>query len=92
MRSASGDPLSPLLFIIVMDFLARYLAKLTATSTIRLTFMDMKHCLLYVDDALFFIKLETQQLQALQIALRVFQNISGLATNPHESELLIYDP
>lgn len=75
------NPLSLLLFIIAMDFLARYFAKLVATDTIRLPFNRMKTCLLYADNALFFIKPEIQQLQTLKIALTVFQKVSGLATN-----------
>lgn len=87
-----GDPISLLLFIIIMDFLARCFTKLTATWAIRLSFPDIKPCLLYADDALFFIKLEVQQLQALHIALTVFQKISSLETNPQKSELLTSDP
>lgn len=87
-----GDPLSPFLFIISMDFLARYFAKLAATGTVRLPFAGMKSCLLYANDVLFFIKPEVQQLQILQIALTVFSKVSGLATNPHKSELLFSDP
>lgn len=87
-----GDPLSPLLFILAMDFLARYFAKLAATDTVRLPFVDMKPCLLYADDALFFIKPEVQQLQTLQIVLTVFSKISGLVVNLQKSELLFSDP
>lgn len=53
----------------------------------------MKPCLLYADDALFFIKPETQQLQMLAIAFAAFNNISGLHVNLHKSELLLtHDP
>ena len=75
-----------------MDFLARYFAKLVAIDTIRLPFNGMKPCLLYADDALFFIKPEIQQLHTLKIALVVFQKVSGLATNQQKSELIITDP
>lgn len=47
-----GDPLSPLLFIIAMDFLGRWMDRLVSTGAIRLPFMDMKPCLFYVCDNL----------------------------------------
>lgn len=49
-----GNPLSPQLFIIAFDFLARYLQKLKDIGAIRLPFPAMRPCLLYVDDALLF--------------------------------------
>ena len=84
-----GDPLSPLLFIIAMDFLACYFEKLTASGAIRLPFENTKPCLLYADDALFFIKPETQQIQAHTVALTVFERVSGLEINTHKSELIL---
>ena len=71
-----------------MDFISKWLNKLTANGTIRLPFANMKPCLLYADDALFFIKPETQQLQALKIVFLAFESISGLAVNLSKSELL----
>lgn len=56
-----GHPLSSL-FVIVMDFLAKYMVKLVAIGAICLPFPDMKPSILYVDDMIFFVKLETQQL------------------------------
>lgn len=84
-----GDPLSPLLFILAIDFLARYVEKLTDIHALRMPFQEMTPCLLYVDDALFFVKPEIQQLQALQIMLVVFEKISGLSVNLAKSELLV---
>lgn len=84
-----GDPLSPFLFIISMDFITRWFTKLINNGAIRLLYHGMKPCLLYADDALFFVKLETQQLQMLAIAFAAFKNISGLQVNLHKSELLL---
>lgn len=67
-----GDPLSPLLFIIAIDFLACYAQKLVDIQALRMPFQKMTPCLLYEDDALFFVEQEIQQLQALQIILTVF--------------------
>ncbi|XP_078173282.1 uncharacterized protein LOC144567102 [Carex rostrata] len=49
----------------------------------------MSPCLLYADDAMFFIKPEVQQLQALQIVLTAFKQISGLLVNLAKSKLMI---
>lgn len=83
-----GDPLSPLLFIIAMDFISRWFQKLRSNGTIRLPVANMKPCLLYADDVLFFIKPKTQQLQALKIALLAFQSFSGLAVNLTKFEII----
>ena len=84
-----GDPLSPLLFILAIDFLARYTQNLADTEALRLPFREMTPCLLYADDAMFFLKPEVQQLQVLQIVLTVFKQVSGLSVNLSKSELLI---
>ncbi|XP_078179612.1 uncharacterized protein LOC144573737 [Carex rostrata] len=84
-----GDPLSPLLFILAIDFLARYSQKLANSGAIKLAFEGMSPCLLYADDALFFVKPEIQQLQALQVMLTVFQRLSGLSVNLSKSELVV---
>lgn len=83
-----GDPLSPALFIMAMDFFARYLQKLTDLGAIRLPFTGMRPCLLYADDALLFFKPDPNQAQAIRLTLLVFQQVSGLATNLEKSELL----
>lgn len=49
----------------------------------------MTPCLLYADDAMFFVKPEIQQLQVLQIILMVFKQVSGLSVNLTKSELLV---
>ena len=84
-----GDPLSPQLFIIAIDFLARYLQKLKDTGAIRLPHNDLRPCLLYADDALLFLKPDPNQARAVKLALSVFQHISGLAINLEKSELLL---
>ncbi|XP_078150757.1 uncharacterized protein LOC144546100 [Carex rostrata] len=83
-----GDSLSPSLFIMAMDFFARYLQKLTQLGAIRLPFPDMRPCLLYADDALLFLKPDPNQAQAIKLALLVFQQVSGLAINLEKTELL----
>lgn len=84
-----GDPLSPLLFIMSMDFLTRWLSKLVQTGAWSLPYHDMKPCLLYADDALIFLKPEIRSMQMLKIVFTVFKEISGLAINFHKSELFL---
>lgn len=67
------DPVSPIRFIIGMDFLSRWFCRLVANGAWQLPFHGMKPCLLYADDALFFIKLDTRHVQMLKIALAVFR-------------------
>lgn len=53
-----GDPMSSFLFIIAMDFVPRWLKRLTSTGAIRMPVQGMQPSLLYADDALFFVKPE----------------------------------
>lgn len=83
-----GDPLSPQLFIIAMDFFARYLQQLNEIGAIQLPYGNMRPCLLYADDALLFFKPDQNQARAIKIALLVFQHVSGLSINLQKSQLL----
>lgn len=55
----------------------------------QLPFLQMRPCLLYADDSLFFMKPEVRQAQAMKILFTVFRNISGLAVSMEKSELLL---
>lgn len=83
-----GDPLSPFLFILAMDFIPRWLQRLMEIGALRMPIEGMQPSLLYADDALFFIKPEFQQIQILRIVLTVFATISGLKVNMDKSELV----
>ncbi|KAJ3703992.1 hypothetical protein LUZ61_007697 [Rhynchospora tenuis] len=84
-----GDPLSPYLFILAMDFLARWLNKLVEVGAFLPPLVGIKPCLLYADDALFFLQPSLQQCQVLKTVLLGFQAFSGLTVNPHKSDILI---
>lgn len=84
-----GDPVSPYLFIISMDFLSRWFQRLRDTGAICLPFPGMKPCLLYADDALLFLKLYLRHMHILKIAFTTFHQISGLEVNFQKSELLL---
>lgn len=83
-----GDPLSPLLFIMAVDFLPRWMENLTNIGAMRLPYRNLQPCLLYADDALFFIKPEDQQAQILKLVLQTFGLISGLTVNLQKSEIV----
>ncbi|KAJ4811862.1 RNA-directed DNA polymerase (reverse transcriptase)-related family protein [Rhynchospora pubera] len=84
-----GDPLSPYLFILAMDYLSRWMVKLHQNGTFLLPFQHIQPCLLYADDALFFFKPDTAQCHLLKVVFSVFYQISGLKINPLKSEVVI---
>ncbi|KAJ4763154.1 RNA-directed DNA polymerase (reverse transcriptase)-related family protein [Rhynchospora pubera] len=83
-----GDPLSPYLFILGMDFLSRWFVSLHQDGLLSLPFPNIQPCLLFADDALFFFRPSLAQSQTLKIFFAVFHQISGLKINPSKSELL----
>ncbi|XP_078173371.1 uncharacterized protein LOC144567180 [Carex rostrata] len=82
-----GDPLSPFLFIMAMDFLTRWLSKLVLSGAWILPYANMKPCLLYADDAMIFFKPETRSIQMIKIVFTIFKQISGLAISFQKSEI-----
>lgn len=84
-----GDPLSPYLFNLIIDFLARRIAKLNQLNLLQQSFPGCRMCLLYVDDTLIFLKPQQQQLYILKLVLHTFSRLSGLKVNLQKSELLI---
>ena len=89
-----GDPLSPFLFIIVMDVLSRFISR--AVSVGRLSGFrvgegrrgeTVSH-LLFADDTLIFCKDEVRELACLKDILLCFQAVSGLKINMEKSELI----
>lgn len=84
-----GDPLSPYLFILAMDFLSRWTEKLTSLGLLQVPFQGCKPCLLFADDTLFMIRPIPQQLQFLKIILHMYGELSGLRVNLNKSEVLV---
>ena len=90
-----GDPLSPLLFILVIESLSRLIIKATEGGCLecihingsRSDDMRVSH-LLFADDTLIFYKLEVSQLSYLRCTLVLFEVMSGLKINLSKSVLI----
>ncbi|KAK1695700.1 hypothetical protein QYE76_012397 [Lolium multiflorum] len=78
-----GDPLSPLLFVLVMDVLAAMFLAAERTGAIRdLSAVGLKHRVsLYADDMVVFARPEVCELQAIRDILGCFGSASGLEVN-----------
>lgn len=78
-----GDPLSPMIFVIVMDVLHRLLAQASRQGILQPSGNPaiLHQCSLYADDAVLFITPTEQDLQATRAILDLFGEASGLRTN-----------
>lgn len=84
-----GDPMSPYLFILAMDFLAKWTNRLVQLELFQVPLPNCKPCLLFANDTLFILQPTTQQMQFLKIILNLFQKLAGLKVNLEKSELVI---
>ena len=87
-----GNPLSPLLFVLVMGYLSRSLKIASATPSFkyhpRCKRLELVH-LMFADDLLLFWTAELQSVQGQMKAFQVFSNTTGLAANYNKSEIVI---
>ncbi|CAN0888133.1 Transposon TX1 uncharacterized 149 kDa protein [Linum grandiflorum] len=88
-----GDPLSPFLFIVVMEVLSGILSKVQQEGLVTGFYMDdsnregqVNH-ILYADDALLFCDASEIQVRYLVASLICFECITGLKVNLHKSSL-----
>jgi Reverse transcriptase (RNA-dependent DNA polymerase) len=56
-----GDPMSPFIFNIAIDFLARCITQLSRLQLFKQPFQGCRPCLLYADDVLIFLEAEAQK-------------------------------
>ena len=86
-----GDPLSPLLFVITMEFFSRMI-KLLGTQGYQFhpgcKRMGLTH-LLFADDLLIFSKADPDTIQSIMQALEEFKNATGLQVNMSKSQIVL---
>ena len=85
-----GDPLSPLLFVLVMDCLGRLMDKAQTDGVLApLGQQQLRHrASIYADDVMIFIKPAEEDIQAVTQILDVFGGATGLHTNLAKSKIL----
>lgn len=87
-----GDPLSPLLFILVVDVLTRLLARTTDAGLIGDLLTQFRKggisSLQYVDDTILFSSCDLTRLRNLRCVLLLFEMVSGMMINFHKSEAI----
>ena len=82
-----GDPLSPMLFILVMDVLARMVAKASTEGLLQtLATRALSHQIsLYADDVVLFLRPTSSDINLILDILQLFGEASGLKTNLQKS-------
>uniref|UniRef100_A0A2N9HCX4 Reverse transcriptase domain-containing protein n=1 Tax=Fagus sylvatica TaxID=28930 RepID=A0A2N9HCX4_FAGSY len=95
MLLSKGDPLSPLLFLLVMEILSRMLRKVEEEGLIRgfragsnaAEGLCISH-LLYADDTILFCDADLDQLVYVRMVLTCFEAVTGLRVNMAKSEMV----
>lgn len=87
-----GDPLSPLLFNLVVDVFTRMLIKAARHNLIEGLMPEVQEggiiSLQYADDTLLFLNNDLQQARHFKFLLACFEHFSGMKINYHKSDLL----
>ena len=89
-----GDPLSPLLFLIMMEVFSRMLRRVEGAGLIRGFNLEgrrdggerVSH-LLFADDTILFCDADVEQVLHIRLLLLSFQPVIGLKVNVHKSEM-----
>ena len=90
-----GDPLSPLLFLLIMEVLSKILKKIEENNLIRgfhvgavnSVGVRISH-LLFADDTILFCDASRDQLLSIRLAMSCFQAFTGLKVNVGKSEIV----
>ena len=91
-----GDPLFPLLFLLIMEVLSRPLRKTEESNLIRGFHVGAVNSvggrishLLFVDDTILFCDVSREQMLSIRLALSCFQAFTGLKINVGKSEIVL---
>lgn len=89
-RLSQGDPMSPFLFAVVMEYLSRNLNALKEEKYFKFhpncSKLSITH-LCFADDLLMFAKGEIISMQLLQEKFKIFRKASGLIANQSKSAI-----
>jgi hypothetical protein len=89
-----GDPLSPMLFNIVVDMLAIMIERAKNNGLIEGViphFVDgVLSILQYTDDTILFMEHDLEKAQNLKLILLAFKQLSGLKINFHKSDFFCF--
>jgi hypothetical protein len=85
-----GDPLSPMIFLLVMDVLGNMIAKAAEEELLQpLARRALQHRVsLYADDVVFFLRPDANDIAITVDILHLFGEVSGLSTNLQKSNVL----
>ena len=87
-----GDPLSPYIFIICMEYLSMAITKeVDGNNWTPLKFGRSRHCLshcLFADDIILFSRTDDTSITTIQNILNIFGDLSGLRINHSKSRIL----
>lgn len=87
-----GDPISPLLFVMIMEYLSRILGKMSALPNFRFHPMCKKQKLthlIFADDLMIFCKGNETSIKRVMETLKHFSETTGLEANIDKSNLFI---
>ena len=89
-----GDPMSPILFNIVVDMLAILIARAKEVGKIEGVIphlvQDGLSILQYADDTVIFLGHDVDKALNLKLILSTFEQLSGLKINFHKSEIFCF--
>jgi hypothetical protein len=89
-----GDPLSPILFNIVVDMLTIMIERAKVDGLIEGVVPHLVDgglsALQYIDDTILFVERDFEKVRNLKLILSAFEQLSGLKTNFHKSELFCF--
>jgi hypothetical protein len=89
-----GDPLSPILFNIVVDMVAILIARAKADGQVEGVIPNLIEdglsILQYADDTIIFMSHDAQKAVNMKFLLSTFEQVSGLKINFHKSEIFCF--